>query len=924
MKKLLLTLFLFVSLKVFSQSVTLTPNGAWVPSMTTTARTALTATDGQLVYDSTTKSFWYYKNTIWQELSSGSTTNYWTASDTNILNNNAGNVGIGTTTPTEKLDIEGKTKTTNLQITSGATNGYVLQSDASGNGSWVAPSSLSSSLFSGLTTNYLQKWNGSTFANSVMYDNGTRMGIGTTAIASESKLALGGVSAVEGGQLQLNASTSGTVAYHLDNFNNSFRVLVGTNFSSSSVRMIIDSNGKVGIGTSNPAEKLDVEGKSKTTEFQMTNGANNGYVLQSDESGNGSWVTPSSLSSSLFSGLTTNYLQKWNGTTLENGLLYDDGTRLSLGTDNPFFGGFFNNSKFTVASSTSNSSDLNVVLAEDSDVAPLLNIGKARGSLSSLQAVQNNDELLVINAQGYGGSTFVRGAKIAAFVDGTPNTLSMPTRLTFSTTKEGSFFASEHLRITSDGYIGVGTTSPTEKLEVLGKTKTTDLQITNGATNGYVLQSDANGNGTWVNPSSFSPVNNWITSGTNQYNSLSGNVGIGTTTPTEKLEVNGKTKTTSFQMTTTPTDGHVLKTDVDGNETWVAPSSLSLFSGLTTNYVQKWNGTTLVNSNLYDNGSGLGIGTSTIPSESRLALAAISSEEGGQLQLNSSFGGTVAFHIDNYNDKLRILGGTNSISGAVRMQIEDDGDTYISKSLGVAATSSNYAPGTQLALGAYSSSEGGRMQLNSSSSGTKAYFIDNYNDKFRISSGTNLTLNTTHLTLDATGIGIGTTSPATKFHVLGNTTLEGTVNFNGNWNMQTGSDLYLEKNGTRYMTVFGTGGNIGIGTPTPSEKLEVSGTIKTTNLTVMGALTLSTVAKTASYSISSADYCVVFSGSTASQTLTLPTSPSAGRVIMIVNHASVAVSTSPSYTTSSGTSSSIIAGGVAQLLYDGTVWRKIN
>jgi hypothetical protein len=52
----------------------------------------------------------------------------------------SGNVGIGTLSPSEKLDVSGKTKTTTLQITSGATNGYVLTSDASGNATWQASS----------------------------------------------------------------------------------------------------------------------------------------------------------------------------------------------------------------------------------------------------------------------------------------------------------------------------------------------------------------------------------------------------------------------------------------------------------------------------------------------------------------------------------------------------------------------------------------------------------------------------------------------------------------------------------------------------------------------------------------------------------------------------------------------------------------
>lgn len=49
-----------------------------------------------------------------------------------------------------------------------------------------------------------------------------------------------------------------------------------------------------------------------------------------------------------------------------------------------------------------------------------------------------------------------------------------------------------------------------------------------------------------------------------------GNVGIGTATPGEKLEVNGKTKTSTFQMTATPTAGYVLTSDASGNGSWSA------------------------------------------------------------------------------------------------------------------------------------------------------------------------------------------------------------------------------------------------------------------------------------------------------------------------------------------------------------------
>ncbi|HYV92656.1 MAG TPA: hypothetical protein VE978_12750 [Chitinophagales bacterium] len=59
----------------------------------------------------------------------------------------AGNVGIGTTTPGQKLDVNGTTKTTNFIMTNGATNGAVLTSDSSGNASWQPASAVQSISF---------------------------------------------------------------------------------------------------------------------------------------------------------------------------------------------------------------------------------------------------------------------------------------------------------------------------------------------------------------------------------------------------------------------------------------------------------------------------------------------------------------------------------------------------------------------------------------------------------------------------------------------------------------------------------------------------------------------------------------------------------------------------------------------------------
>jgi hypothetical protein len=65
----------------------------------------------------------------------------------------------------------------------------------------------------------------------------------------------------------------------------------------------------------------------------------------------------------------------------------------------------------------------------------------------------------------------------------------------------------------------------------------TALQIPAGAAAGRVLTSDASGNASWQALPPSATV--WAVSGANIYNTNTGNVGIGTTTPTAKLDVRG-------------------------------------------------------------------------------------------------------------------------------------------------------------------------------------------------------------------------------------------------------------------------------------------------------------------------------------------------------------------------------------------------
>ncbi len=138
---------------------------------------------------------------------------------------------------------------------------------------------------------------------------------------------------------------------------------------------------------------------------------------------------------------------------------------------------------------------------------------------------------------------------------------------------------------------------------------------TSRGTNLQVLQTNGSGATSWVNTSSLAitetdpqvsaATNNTIPkwNGTTLVDGVAiddgTNLGIGTTpTAGKKLEVNGKTKTANFQMTTGATANAVMQSDASGNASWVTPTSLSVVrTNLSANQALATTGWQIINFN---------------------------------------------------------------------------------------------------------------------------------------------------------------------------------------------------------------------------------------------------------------------------------------------------------------------------------------
>ena len=157
-------------------------------------------------------------------------------------------------------------------------------------------------------------------------------------------------------------------------------------------------------------------------------------------------------------------------------------------------------------------------------------LSRARGTYNSATIVASGDQLGNLLFQGFDGTAMRSAASIEAQVDGTPGANDMPGRLTFKTTPDGGTAATERMRITSAGNVGIGTT-PTAKLDIVGPAGGTSLRLTDNTNSTLTIKHESPGN--LVTYESVGVASQrWLTDSVERMRiDSSGNVGIGTTSP---------------------------------------------------------------------------------------------------------------------------------------------------------------------------------------------------------------------------------------------------------------------------------------------------------------------------------------------------------------------------------------------------------
>ncbi|GAB4368281.1 MAG: hypothetical protein Kow0042_09370 [Calditrichia bacterium] len=162
-------------------------------------------------------------------------------------------------------------------------------------------------------------------------------------------------------------------------------------FTNGVNRLTVLPNGNVGIGTSSPAQTLQVAGMAQVEGFKMTPGAGAGKVLTCDASGVGTWQT---APGGIGGGGTTNYLPKFTGpTTLGNSVIYQNGSDIGIGTTSPAAKLYVNGTLTANGLTTILGTDAELSLNSSSGSSPRITLKEAGTPMWTIRGNVGDDRL---------------------------------------------------------------------------------------------------------------------------------------------------------------------------------------------------------------------------------------------------------------------------------------------------------------------------------------------------------------------------------------------------------------------------------------------------------------------------------------------------------------------------------------------------